>query len=181
MYQNLFDNRVLNCSHFSWEYQNSLKATDEVILVVRDWNILLTAFNGQWTNLNIHWIQAKIHVTLSRKGNPAFKTGKNSFSIEIFKKTNNLLGKLVWARNLVLPRTEIHFSIAVDFDSHVLPCYFVVFGSFYIPKKCIWCPNQLGSVPCHVEWSAKIVRQPWINPPLTKEDIHCVFLSEGIK
>ena len=25
------------------------------------------------------------------------------------------------------------------------------------------------------------MRQPWINPPLTKEDIHCVFLSEGIK
>ena len=138
----------------------------------------LSMVNGQtWISIGYmrrfisHWaVKVILH---SKQGKPALALK--------YWKTNNLLGKLVWARNLVLPRTEIHFSISVDFDSHVLPCYFVVFGSFYIPKKCIWCPNQLGSVPCHVERSAEIVRQPWINPPLTKEDIHCVFLSEGIK
>ena len=63
------------------------------------------------------------------------------------------------------------------FYSHVFSRHSVIFCSFYIPKKCVWCPYHLGRVPCHVKRRAEIMRQPWIIPPLTEENIHRVFLT----
>lgn len=76
-----------------------------------------------------------------------------------------------------VPCAEVNFAIAMYFYSHVFSRHSVIFCSFYIPKKCVWCPYDLGRVPCHVKRRAEIMRQPWIIPPLTEENIHRVFLT----
>lgn len=64
------------------------------------------------------------------------------------------------------------------FYSHVFSRHPVIFCSFYVPKKCVWCPYHLGRVSCHVKRRAEIMRQPWIIPPLTEENIHRIFLRK---
>lgn len=78
---------------------------------------------------------------------------------------------------LRVPCAEVNLAIAMYFYSHVFSRHSVIFCSFYIPKKCVWCPYHLGRVPCHVKRRAEIMRQPWIIPPLTEENIHRVFLT----
>ena len=79
--------------------------------------------------------------------------------------------------DLRVPCAEVNLAIAMYFYSHVFSRHSVIFCSFYIPKKCVWCPYHLGRVPCHVKRRAEIMRQPWIIPPLTEENIHRVFLT----
>lgn len=75
-----------------------------------------------------------------------------------------------------LPRTKVDFSCRMNHDAHVFTSHEVILDSLHIKEVSIRSPEKQWGICRHVKWCARIMHEPWIIPPLAKENVQWVFL-----
>ena len=70
-----------------------------------------------------------------------------------------------------LPRAKVNFSCRINHNAHVFTSHKMILDSLHIKEVSIRSPEKQCGISRHVKRCARIMPEPWIIPPLAKENV----------